>query len=319
MLFLLLGLAILFYLIKELGAAQVMDQIYKMGWRLLIILLFPVGIQQVLFVYGWKFSFSEKSSRFPNLFQIHLLGEAFNYIMPGGQMGGEPMKALALRSDIGGVQALGSVIAAKTIKTISMAFFVMTGMLLTINNEHFSFEFKRAVMAAISCFFLFCLFLLFAQHRGLFGPLMRFVEKRLFLIPLKYKEKIIHFDALDLGLKEFYSSRKFQFFLALLFFTVGWMAGFLEIYLILLFLGVEKATLSTALIIEVLSLIINTALFFIPGGIGTQEGGKVFIFKLLAIDPAAGLALGLVRRLRELTWVAIGLLIFAYRPARGEK
>lgn len=234
-------------------------------------------------------------------------------------MGGEPLKALSLRKDFGGVQALGSVIAAKTIKTISLAFFVMAGMLLTINNEHFSFEFKSGVMSAIALFFLLCVFLLFAQHRGLFGPMMRFVERRVFTIPAKYKEKIVHFDDLDLGLKEFYSSRKFKFFLSLIFFTVGWMVGFMEIYLILLFLGVEKATLSTALIIEVLSLIINTALFFIPGGVGSQEGGKVFIFKLLSIDPATGLALGLVRRLRELTWVAFGLLVFACRPAQGEK
>lgn len=316
--FLLAGFAIFIYLFQQLGVTNVLGRMYQMGWGFFIILFFPVLIQQVLFVYGWKFTFPGPSSRFQDLFQVHLLGEAFNYITPGGQMGGEPLKALSLKKEHGGVQALGSVITAKTGKTMAMAFFILAGILLAIHNLTLAPRIQQALIASIGALILLSLLFLFLQHKGLFGPLMRFIEKKFFFIPESFKEKIAHFDDLDAKLKEFYSDQKGKFFISLLFFTVAWTVGFLEIYLILHLLGV-KATLSTALIIEALSLIINATLFFVPAGIGTQEGGKVFIFKLLSIDPALGLALGLVRRMRELTWVALGLIVFAYWPAHGRE
>jgi hypothetical protein len=65
------------------------------------------------------------------------------------------------------------------------------------------------------------------------------------------------------------------------------------------------------LTVEVLSVAIDGMLFFVPAKAGTQEGGKVLIFTILGLDPAKGLALGIVRRIRELTWASIGLMILS--------
>ena len=86
--------------------------------------------------------------------------------------------------------------------------------------------------------------------------------------------------------------------------------GVVEIYLILWFLGVP-VSVHRALTVEVLSVAIDGMLFFVPAKAGTQEGGKVLIFTILGLDPAKGLALGIVRRIRELTWASIGLLILS--------
>ena len=43
--------------------------------------------------------------------------------------------------------------------------------------------------------------------------------------------------------------------------------------------------------------------------LGIDEGGAVAIFHALGLDPAAGLSLALVRRVREAAWIAIGLLL----------
>ena len=42
---------------------------------------------------------------------------------------------------------------------------------------------------------------------------------------------------------------------------------------------------------------------------GTQEGGRVLIFIVLGLDPAAGLAAACVRRVRELAWAVPGLVL----------
>ncbi len=315
--FLLAGFVVLFYLFRSLGIEKVMGQIYQMGWGLAVILCFPIIIQHVLFVFGWQLSFSGKAFRFWELFQVNLLGEAFNYITPSGQMGGEPLKAMSLRKELGGVQALSSVVAAKTGKTVSMAVFVLLGVLFTIPNFNLSPELTKAVMSSLAVFVLLCLTLFFVQQKGLFGSVTRLLEKVPFLSS-RIKEKIGHFDLVDQGLKGFYRGQKGKFFMAMFVYGCGWMIGAVEIYLILYLLGIP-VTWSAALAIEALSIIITAVFFFVPGGLGIQEGGKVFIFQLLGMDPAAGMALGLVRRLRELTWVALGLVIFAYRPMKGKE
>ena len=70
------------------------------------------------------------------------------------------------------------------------------------------------------------------------------------------------------------------------------------------------------LAIEVLSIAINGVLFFIPAKLGTQEGGKVLIFTLLGLTPAQGLDFGLLRRVRELAWAAVGLTLLSRLQSR---
>ena len=43
----------------------------------------------------------------------------------------------------------------------------------------------------------------------------------------------------------------------------------------------------------------------------TQEGGKVVIFLAMGLEAAKGLALGFLRRLRDLAWAAAGFVVLA--------
>jgi hypothetical protein len=73
----------------------------------------------------------------------------------------------------------------------------------------------------------------------------------------------------------------------------------------------------TALALETGSVLIDGILFFVPAKMGTQEGGKVLLFATLGLDPARGLTVGVVRRIRELAYAGLGLLVLAAMSARG--
>jgi hypothetical protein len=75
-------------------------------------------------------------------------------------------------------------------------------------------------------------------------------------------------------------------------------------------------TWGLAFTVEVLSVAIDALFFFVPAKAGVQEGGKALIFRLLGLDPAKGLVVGIVRRLRELTWSLAGLVVLARYQAR---
>jgi lysylphosphatidylglycerol synthase-like protein len=102
---------------------------------------------------------------------------------------------------------------------------------------------------------------------------------------------------------------------ALACFVAGWAVGALEIYLILHWVG-HTVSWRTALALEVGSVLIDGILFFIPAKIGTQEGGKVVLFAALGLTPARGLTVGVVRRIRELTYAGLGLAALGWMTAR---
>ncbi len=86
------------------------------------------------------------------------------------------------------------------------------------------------------------------------------------------------------------------------------MISALEIWLVLRLLGVE-VDLLTALVLEAFATGIRFITFFVPAGIGTTEGGLVLVFIAFGFGASLGLSFALVRRLRELCWTAVGLLV----------
>jgi uncharacterized membrane protein YbhN (UPF0104 family) len=80
--------------------------------------------------------------------------------------------------------------------------------------------------------------------------------------------------------------------------------------LILWFFGIP-VSLHLALAVEVLGVVLNNLMFFVPLRAGAQEAGKALVFVLLGLSPAQGLAAGVIYRIRELTWAFIGLAILA--------
>jgi putative membrane protein len=87
----------------------------------------------------------------------------------------------------------------------------------------------------------------------------------------------------------------------------GWLSQMGETWLVLQVLG-APAPWSSALIIESLSATARGAAFFVPGGLGVQEGVVVALGGHLGLPLEVALALSLVKRLREVVVGLPGLL-----------
>jgi len=65
-------------------------------------------------------------------------------------------------------------------------------------------------------------------------------------------------------------------------------------------------------------LLIERATFLIPGKLVSQEGGKALILSLLGYPADLGFAIGFLRRIKEMAWVAFGLLcLIVHRVVTG--
>ena len=86
---------------------------------------------------------------------------------------------------------------------------------------------------------------------------------------------------------------------------LGWLAGVLDVWLGLRFLG-APVTLGTALVIEAGATGARSVGFLVPGSLGVQEGALVGLVAAVGLPPSVGLALGVVRRIRDTLWDLIG-------------
>jgi hypothetical protein len=150
------------------------------------------------------------------------------------------------------------------------------------------------------------------QRRGMFTAAFRIARRFGIRISERLEQQV---ERLDAQIARFYAAPG-AFLVSVLGFFAGWCMGVVEVYIVLYFLEVG-ASLSRAITIEVLSVGLDALLFFVPAKAGTQEGGKVLIFTMLGLDPAKGLALGIIRRARELSWSLVGLIVLARYHARS--
>lgn len=83
--------------------------------------------------------------------------------------------------------------------------------------------------------------------------------------------------------------------------------GAMEVYLLLHYLG-APVDLLTALSIDALSTLVKGATFVVPGSVGAQEAGTLMLVTAYGHDEVVGMTVALLRRLRELVWIAIGIV-----------
>lgn len=303
LLFLAIGLALLGYLVNRVGLHAVLASIGALSWRLLPVLVFPSALIAALHALGWRFAFRQYRGSFGTLFSARLAGEAFNVVTPTAALGGEPVKAFLLRPRVPLPESLAAVIVDKTTITVAQALFLAVGLAMAWLVLPLPFAFLRAMTGLLMLEVLALSGFVLVQRLGIFGRGAALVT-RLGLLGRRLSAK--KFRRLDRALAGFYRNHRGRLGISLLFHFLGWVLGSLEMYLILRLLGLPISPLN-ALVIEACSTSIRFMAFMIPGALGVLESGTMAVVAAFSLDASAGLTSTLIRRLRELIWVVVGL------------
>ena len=64
---------------------------------------------------------------------------------------------------------------------------------------------------------------------------------------------------------------------------------------------------SEAWLIEAVAQLVRAGFFFVPASLGVTEAAMVLVYDALTGRPSLGFAVALIRRARELLWIAWGL------------
>jgi putative membrane protein len=311
---LLLAVAVGFigYLVHEVGPATIWDAIRTLSWRLLVVLCFPYALVATLDTLGWRFAFRRSPAPFAVLFRARLAGEAVNLTTPTASVGGEPVKAYLLRPHVPLAEAFAAVIVDKTTLVVGQGLFLLIGLLLAPLLVPLSTPIMTGMAILLTVEALAVGGFVYVQLRGVFGGGGRLLG-RFGLVPgARYQAGL---DDVDRALALLYHEHADRLVLSMLCHLLGYLAGSLEIYLVLNFLGLPVSPL-TALVVESFGTGIKFASFMIPGSLGALEGGNVAIFAAFGLGGALGLTYTLIRRLREAAWASVGLSLLAALGAR---
>ncbi len=307
-----IGLLVLGGLLWHIGPSQVWETAEHVGFGAFCIILIPLLVVYGLDTYGWFLILGPWASRvgFVRLFMVRMSGEAINVTTPTAMLGGEPLKAYLLtRYEVPMVDGLASVVTAKTIMAIAQILFMLLGIGLLwwvvgggIYSVLAAFVSLGMLMFAV---FLFVLM----QRYGIGMGLLTLAERCRIRSPWldAYRPQFLE---LDRTVRNFYRQRRQTFAVSLGVYFVAWLTEVFEVYAILYFLGAEVGWL-VALAIAATAVLIKGAVSFIPGGLGAQEGGYLFLLMGLGYGETTGIAFAFIRRIREIMWILIGLIFLA--------
>ena len=308
------GLGLFAYLLYDLGAASVLTNLRVVGWGIV-----PIVLQEILAFLantaGWRLAFPKPAPAVPfvSLLGARIAGDAVNYLTPTATFGGELVRGRMLGGHAPTVSIVASLAVAKLTQTIGLLAFVAIGVGVALNRGLLSPSLQSGLFLGVGVFTIVVAVLLLLLRHGLFTRLFRFAQDRLGLGGPPHLGQAL--QRLDRELGSVHANGDSRLVLSSASFCLGWALGTVESYLILWFLGLP-ATLDRALTIEVFTVAFNNLLFFVPLRAGTQEGAKVLAFTMLGFSPAAGLAAGILYRVRELVWALIGLVILSRHHIR---
>lgn len=308
MLGIVIGIAIVTILIREVGWASIRQTLGMLGWGYAVVIAYPL-LWIFLNTVGWRLALHAPFAKLPiaRLAGIRTAGEAFNSLLPSGYVGGEPLKAHLLSRWMPVSEAASSVLIAKAAQSVGLVVFVGLG--LTIGGKAGSPSPLRqpaeltALVTLTAGVFLFTL-LLTRRSFSRIGRWLHGLTKHPWL-----QKQEAHLTALDDSIGAFYREGKRRFLASVLWYGAGWVAGALEVAVIFYLVG-RPVSLREAWFIGALAQLAAVVGLFAPGGVGMYEGGHYLAAQILGLPPALGLSVALIRRVRELFWNCVGLWLF---------
>jgi putative membrane protein len=308
------GLAVVAWLVWDLGPAAVWEAIHALSWRLGLVVLFPFCLAVAFDTLGWRLLLPDCRVPWGTLAAARLAGEAANLLTPTASVGGEPLKAYLVRDRLPLALGLASVVVDKTTVVMGQAAFIAAGLAVALVALEPSKTVTIAMATLLAAEIVGVGSFALVQIRGGIGGAGRILH-RLGLGRAESHRELL--SEVDVRLARLYRERRTRVLLSVVLHALGWAVGGLEIYLVLTLAGIP-VSLATAFVLEAVGCAVRFATFMIPGSLGALEGGHVAVFAAFGLPATAGLSFSLVRRLREAAWALAGLAAltgFKSRPA----
>jgi uncharacterized protein (TIRG00374 family) len=307
------GVALAVVLVWRTGWADVQANLSLIGWRFFgFVALYLLA--EIAFALGWRSVMDPRPplSSLPYLLRIYLVGNTLNYLYPGS-VAGEPVRVNMLRDRMETHRAIAAMWIFKHAHMLSQSFFVAVGLGIAVVFFDLPTGVRYAALASLALLCGLLILVTWGLQKGSFEPIVAWLCRF-----KPFAKRLAHYRegarTLDEQIRRFYMHSRPHFFAAAGWCFLGWCGGLLETYLVLRVLHTGRG-LETAWAAEALAMLLNNLFLFVPARVGTAESIRTGVFALLGLPASIGVAWGLVRRGRELLWVAPGLVLLGHHAS----
>ena len=272
-----------------------------------------------------KIAGTDEHVGFWRVYRLTITGYALNYATPVGGLGGEPYRIMELSKDISTEHATSSVILYAMMHFFAHFWFWFSSIFIYLALAAVGdLPINTAIATLLGIIIVFCLVAFYIFSKGYRNGLVVNVLGWIGHIPglkgwsRRFRER--HADSLqniDQQIAALHAEDKRAFYVSLVLEYLSRVIQSSEVLFMLLLFGIDNGGGFSGLVITYLHsiLIVSfTTLFanligFLPMQLGVQEGGFVLSIAALGLSAALGIFVSIICRVREIIWIAIGMLL----------
>lgn len=299
----------------DMSYAELWSNIRRGGyWFVAVLLLwFPIYLLNTWAWYAIIRNGQPARVSFWRVYKYTVSGYALNYVTPVGLLGGEPYRIMELTPYLGAAKATSCVILYAMMHIFSHFCFWGFSVLLYLVLYGKTMGAGMAVLMGV--FTAFCLlgiyFFMKGYRHGLALKTLGYlgglpaIGARIRLFTEKHRETLVRVDS---QIAELHAGHKCAFYSSLFLEFLARIVGCLEIQFIL-FILTDNISFWDCVLIQAFTSLFANLFFFIPMEMGAREGGFALAVGGLALSGAYGVYTGLIMRVREIFWIAVGLVL----------
>jgi Lysylphosphatidylglycerol synthase TM region len=309
------GLVLFAWVVRRTGPADILDGIQRVGWGLAAILALA-GARLAVRAAAWRLCMAPRAMlTFGRAFSAFLAGDTAGTITPFGILASEPTKVFLTRHHLATRDSIASLAVENLLYAASVLSMVAVGLIVMLATVPLSPAWRWSIAGALVSM---------AVAVPVAWRLMRgtWDERRGARSP--WRERVA---AARLAVIGFAAEHPGRLWRAFAFDAAFHLLAVVEVFLTLRWLlgdppslGFGEAgrspTLAQAVIFESLNRVIIVAFKFVPFRLGVDEALTGALAPILSLNPAAGVSLAVVRKVRSLFWAGVGLIVIGLHPTR---
>ncbi|TAM78588.1 MAG: hypothetical protein EPN47_21240 [Acidobacteria bacterium] len=301
-------------LVAETGPAVIASRVYDVGLDFLLLIMIS-GIRHLLRTSAWYCAIEPQARQvgFGDLFGIRIAGEAITDLTFLGPLLGETVKGVTLSKHVTAEHSASSVVVENLAYSFATGLIVASGLVLFITEFPLRSSIRTGILMTL-CSLLVA------------GSLIGFVIKKRYRLLSTVldglerfnfrwadhlrdeREKVTLFEENVCG---FWHAHKTSSALVLVLELLAICAGVIEAWIIL-GLTTHRTSLFAAFMVETVNRIVNLFFAFVPMRVGVDEGGAALVLKTVGYGAVEGVSLAIIRKIRTLFWVALGLVMVSH-------
>jgi uncharacterized membrane protein YbhN (UPF0104 family) len=302
------GVLLLAYLVQRMGLRTVWTTIVQFGpWYLPICFIGAAGL--LCQAGAWWLIMRDFFQRVAllELFRVKIISDGFNMILPSASLGGDAMRAFLIKDRVPLSVGVPAVLFDKTIEFVASVVFLGSGLLLGLLSLLLPVTLIVPAVISLAITSVGIVLLVVVQKRGVTRSLLmlsmvhpaarRWVQAR--------ESKLLTMDE-SLGL--LYTRSNHRALLPIAVHVLARCVAVFEVMAIMAVLGTPVSYVQSLFIATIVTSA-NTAFFLFPGQWGVTESVYVLVVQSMGYPAAVGLSLGLIRRIRKLMFVGVGLVL----------